>query len=159
MFNVSVIITTYNDEQYLNTAIQSVLEQSYPPVEIIVIDDGSFTKKAEKVVIKCNEKSNINICYFYQENAGPSSARNYGTKKSASDYIAFLDADDVWLPDNLAHKIQVLSKCDLTDRFFGVYGSYIFSDSILIQNFRQMESASCDSSLSECIGKPNGPAR
>jgi glycosyltransferase involved in cell wall biosynthesis len=153
MFNVSVVITTYNDEQYLDCAIQSVLKQSYEPVEIIIIDDGSSTNKAEKIVSKCNNK---NIRYFYKENGGPSSARNYGVRKAISEYVAFLDADDVWLPNNLRHKTQLLSKYDAIENVFGVYGSFIFSDSNTTQKFSQIMTADPINNLTDSVGKKNG---
>jgi len=97
---VSVIIPTYNSDKYLSDSIESALAQTYPHVEIIVIDDGS-TDNTKKVV----EPYLGIITYLYKENAGPASARNLGIAKSHGEYIAFLDADDYWLPEKL--KIQI----------------------------------------------------
>ena len=88
---VSVIIPTYNRAWILSTAIDSVLCQDYPNIELIVIDDGSTDNT--KNLLK-NYKNKIIV--LYQKNAGVSAARNLGIKKSYGEFIAFLDSDDSW---------------------------------------------------------------
>lgn len=87
---VSVIIPCFNHAHYLPRAIESVLNQTYPNFEIIVIDDGSVDSTKEV----CLKYPSVN--YFYKENAGLSAARNSGIKYASGDYFVFLDADD-WL--------------------------------------------------------------
>lgn len=103
---ISVIIPTYNCAQYLPKAIESVLNQKFKNYEIIVIDDGS--QDSTKNVIKHYQKY---IQYvYYQENHGVSYARNIGIKKAQGKYIAFLDADDLWLSDKLKIQIECFEK-------------------------------------------------
>ena len=100
---VSVIIPTYNREKYLNKAIESVLNQTYNKIEILVIDDGSTIKYAESI---CN---NIICCnYFYKKNGGLSSARNFGINKAKGNFIAFLDDDDFWESSKIEKQIKIL---------------------------------------------------
>lgn len=89
---ISVIIPIYNTSKLLNRMLKSVQEQSYKDLEIILINDGS-TDESEQECKKAavNDKR---IRYFYQENAGVSSARNYGMKVAQGEYVAFLDSDD-----------------------------------------------------------------
>lgn len=94
---VSVIIPTYNTANYIGQAIESVLAQNHSPFEIMVIDDGS-TDDTESVVKSFDE----NIRYVYQENHGPSLARNRGIEIANGGFVAFIDADDVWLPGHLS---------------------------------------------------------
>lgn len=89
---ISVIIPCYNHGRYLADAVQSVLQQSFRPVEIIVVDDGS-TDNTKAVAQRFAE-----VKYVYQANAGLSAARNTGIDHSTGDYLVFLDADD-WLLD------------------------------------------------------------
>ena len=103
---ISVIIPSYKAENYITETVNAVLAQSYSPIEIIVIDDGSPCNQAK--VIQELDRLHENVKYIYQENAGVSAARNHGLKISKGDYIAFLDADDVWLPENLMLKFQKL---------------------------------------------------
>ncbi len=96
---VAVVIPTYNRYELLKRALNSVFAQNFQPLEIIVIDDGS-----------CDDTSKIeedfpNIKYFYQKNAGVSSARNLGVEKAISDWIAFLDSDDEWHEDKLKEQV------------------------------------------------------
>lgn len=93
---VSVIIPTYNSGKFVTRAVQSVLEQSYPHHEVIVIDDGSTD--ATKDVL---HEFDGHITYLYQQNSGPSAARNAGIKVARGEYICFLDADDLWTPNRL----------------------------------------------------------
>ncbi|MDI6820688.1 MAG: glycosyltransferase [Patescibacteria group bacterium] len=101
---VSVIIPTYNFSQYIGEAIDSVLNQTYKNIEIIVIDDGS-TDNIHVVLGKYIKNGQIK--YFYQENRGPGVARNLGIKNSFGDFIAFLDADDVWRSDKLEKQMKL----------------------------------------------------
>lgn len=94
--NISVIIPTFNRKGLVKRAIQSVLYQSLPLHEIIVIDDGSVDGTDQ--LIK-NEFPQVK--YSWQENSGISSARNLGIRKSKGNWIAFLDSDDEWLPKKL----------------------------------------------------------
>jgi glycosyltransferase involved in cell wall biosynthesis len=102
---VTAIIPTYNRKEYLENAIQSVANQSYSNIEILVIDDGSYSNYAQSV---CDKFSN---CYYlYKENGGLSSARNYGINLAKGEYIAFLDDDDYWLETKIEKQVEILLK-------------------------------------------------
>ncbi|HEV8051797.1 MAG TPA: glycosyltransferase family A protein, partial [Parachlamydiaceae bacterium] len=88
---ISVVIPAYNAEQFIGQTIQSVLDQTYPCHEIIVVDDGSTDSTKE--VLKRFDGS---IRYLYQQNKGPSAARNAGIQVAQGEFICFLDADDCW---------------------------------------------------------------
>lgn len=93
---ISVVIPAYNCQLYIKRAIESVLSQTRPADEVIVVDDGSTDGTAE-VVGAYGSK----VILLQQENAGVSAARNAGIRAASGDWIAFLDADDEWLPDKL----------------------------------------------------------
>jgi len=112
---VSVIIPLYNKEHYIESTIQSVLQQTINDFEIIIIDDGSTDNSAQKS--KASNDSRIR--YYYQENKGVSSARNFGIKVSKGDYITFLDADDTWRSGFLEVMIE-LAKQYPQESVFGV---------------------------------------
>lgn len=95
--NISVIIPLYNKGALVKRAIDSVLSQTYQEFEIIVLDDGSKDDSAQYV----KEYTDDRVKYYYKENGGVSSARNYGIEKSTNDWIVFLDADDELLPNAL----------------------------------------------------------
>ena len=99
---VSVIIPVYNCDGYISQAIDSILAQTYQSYEIIVIDDGSTdnTRKAMEPYMET-------IHYVYQENQGVSAARNHGIDLARGELIAFLDADDFFLPDKLTAQLRV----------------------------------------------------
>src|ERR687890_856397 len=92
---VSVVIPCYNQAHFLGEAIESVLAQSYPRFEIIVVDDGS-TDDTSKVAAR-----HPGGRYVYQNNQGVSAARNSGLARSEGEYVVFLDADDRLLPEAL----------------------------------------------------------
>jgi glycosyltransferase involved in cell wall biosynthesis len=100
---VSVIVPTYNRETYLDFAIQSIVNQTYKNIEIIVVDDGSQYNYAEAICAKYPQ-----CFYYYKENGGLSSARNFGIQKAKGDFIAFLDDDDEFLPEKIEKQCQVL---------------------------------------------------
>jgi len=93
---ISVIIPVYNGERYLSQAIESVLAQTLPPLEIIVVDDGS-TDASVAVAERYAKRVRIDR----QENSGAASARNRGIDLARGSLLAFLDADDLWTPDKL----------------------------------------------------------
>lgn len=102
---VSVIIPAYNAGGYIAQAVESVLAQTYPSVECIVVDDGSTDDTAQRL-----EHYQDRIVYWRQENHGPAAARNRGIEMACGEYIAFLDADDWWAPTKIADQKQVLEK-------------------------------------------------
>lgn len=120
---VSVIIPAYNVAGYISETLDSVLAQAYKNYEIIVINDGSpDTDKLEKAL----EKYLDEIIYIKQQNAGAAIARNTGIEKSRGELIAFLDADDVWLPEFLESQTRFLDEND----YEMVYSdAYLFGDS------------------------------
>lgn len=101
---VSVVIPLYNKGRYVDRAVSSVLAQSYPALEIIVVDDGSTDDGPEKVL----HFGDPRICLIRQENRGPGAARNAGLTVAKGKYVAFLDADDEWLPSFLNAGIPLL---------------------------------------------------
>ena len=104
-FSVSVVIPAYNAEPYIVRTIESVLAQTHPPDEIIVVDDGSTDQTAERV-----KHYDAHVRYIHQPNAGASQARNTGIKAANSEWIAFLDADDEWLPEKLESQMDLLQR-------------------------------------------------
>jgi glycosyltransferase involved in cell wall biosynthesis len=88
----SVIIPLYNKEKYIETTIKSVLNQTFNDFELLIVNDGSTDSSLD--VVRTFKDSRINI--FTKQNGGESSARNFGIKYSKFDFIAFLDADDLW---------------------------------------------------------------
>lgn len=103
MPKVSVIIPAYNSAQYVGEAVESALAQTYKDHEIIVVDDGS-TDNTKEVLSPYTSR----IKYFFQENRGAPAARNFGISRSRGRYVAFLDADDLWLPDKLEKQVMAL---------------------------------------------------
>jgi GT2 family glycosyltransferase len=101
--SISVVIPAYNAEKSISRTIKSVLTQSRRPDEIIVVDDGSTDQTAQRI-----KEFGSDVCYIYQENAGPSVARNRGIEAAAGEWIAFLDADDEWLPERLSRQAELL---------------------------------------------------
>lgn len=120
---ISVIIPTYNRNELVLDAIDSVLEQTFQDFEIIIVDDGS-TDNTQKH-IESHQKKDERIKYVYQKNQGVSIARNTGLKAATGLYIAFLDSDDRFLPDKLQQQASILDN----NREIGlVYGK------ILVEN-------------------------
>ncbi|TKH28855.1 MULTISPECIES: glycosyltransferase family A protein [Bacillus] len=102
---VSVIVPLYNAERYIEQTIQSILNQTYKNVEIIIIDDDSTDNSASIVKEIINIHPN-EIHYIHQQNQGVSVARNTGIENATGEYIAFLDSDDLWHPTKLEKQIQ-----------------------------------------------------
>lgn len=104
--SISVIIPAYNNRDFILQAVSSVLNQTIKASEIIVVDDGSSDNTSD--LIKSKFKNQVIL--LKQKNQGISAARNLGIKKSTGEYIAFLDADDIWLEDKLEMQLQALKK-------------------------------------------------
>lgn len=116
---VSVVITTFNKADYITQAVESVLAQSYPEVECILVDDGSTDNT--QAVVKTLLQQYPNVQYFFQENQGVSAARNAGIPLTKGSWIQFLDADDWLHPDKL--KLQLSCVKDL-DSEAVIYSDY-----------------------------------
>ena len=114
---VSVIIPAYKAGQYIKETIQGVLNQTHTNFELIIVDDGSPDNQAE--VIAPIAASDPRIRYIKQKNGGVSSARNHGYRLSKGSFLAFLDADDLWLSNNLELKLAKFS----SDTAFGLVHS------------------------------------
>ncbi len=101
---VSVIIPLYNAEKYIGRTLQSVLSQTYDNLEIIIVDDES----PDNSVKICKQFTDSRIKILHQKNRGLPGSRNTGIRYASGDYIAFIDADDIWLPEKLAKHIAHL---------------------------------------------------
>ncbi len=102
MVQVSTLIPVYNGEEYIADAVDSVLAQRDVKVEIIVIDDGS-TDRTPEILRQYGDKIRV----LRQKNGGHVNARNNGSKLAKGEWLAFLDADDAWLPDKLAKQLEL----------------------------------------------------
>lgn len=105
---MTALIDTYNYGQFVQEAIESVLTQDYPSelVEILVVDDGSTDDTAERL-----RKYGTRIKYLHKPNGGQASAFNFGFERARGEIIAFLDADDYWLPGKLSRVADVFAEC------------------------------------------------
>jgi glycosyltransferase involved in cell wall biosynthesis len=131
---VSVIIPVYNGARFLPEAIANILGQSYPSLEIIVVDDGS-TDDLDAVVAALP----IALRYLKQGNAGPAAARNRGIEEASAELIAFLDVDDLWPENVLGPLVQTLAQNPQYDA---------------VRGFAQLMAANKDTGRFEPIGDP-----
>tara|TARA_B110000503_G_scaffold142894_1_gene241496 strand:+ start:1907 stop:3358 length:1452 start_codon:yes stop_codon:yes gene_type:complete len=149
---VSIIIPFYNEENYIKNAIYSVFNQTYSNYELIIVNDGS--QKKFKTTLSNLSKlipGKIKIIH-HRNNQGVSAARNTGMAQASGKYIAFLDADDEWLPDKLEHQLNLMKK----NKLDFIHGSYYLKNEgefvlgLMIaenQHYRTLLS-SCDIGLS-----------
>lgn len=115
---VSVIIPFYNEEEYIEKALISVLNQTYENLEILLINDGS-TDNSLKIVKKFNDKR---IKIIESTNNGVSIARNIGIKESKGNYLCFLDADDYWEKNKIEKQVKFIEK----NNYSFIYSNYRF---------------------------------
>lgn len=109
MVGASIIIPSFNNGTYIAESIDSVLQQTYGNFEIIVIDDGS-TDDSGGIIEQYAERYPGVVRFFRQQNRGPGAARNTGLRNARGIYIAFNDADDLWLPQKLEKQVAVLDR-------------------------------------------------
>jgi glycosyltransferase involved in cell wall biosynthesis len=127
---VSIIIPAYNAERYIAEAIDSVLDQTWPDVECIVVDDGSTDRTADII-----RRYRNGVKYFYQENAERSAARNRGFAESSGDFISFLDADDYIAPGKIEEQMTFM---DAQPDYDVVYSRVLYFRDDGRRNFREI---------------------
>jgi glycosyltransferase involved in cell wall biosynthesis len=106
---ISVIIPTWNRADFVGQAVASVLGQSRPCDELLVIDDGS-TDSTARVIEQVAAGSSVPLRYIHQENRGASAARNRGIAEARGDLLCFLDSDDRWVPEKLAVQVAAMEQ-------------------------------------------------
>jgi glycosyltransferase involved in cell wall biosynthesis len=105
MPKVTVIIPTFNRERFIRECVESVLSQTYQDFELIVVDDGSTDGTPDLL-----QKYDGRLTYIWQENRGPSAARNRGIQLASGEWICFLDSDDLWLPRKLERQMEFFAR-------------------------------------------------
>ena len=121
MSMISVILPTYNRAYCLERSMRSVLEQSYPDLELIIVDDGS--DDGTKELVENMQQTDPRVRYFYTRiNQGAAAARNYGIERASGDYLAFQDSDYVWRRDKLEKQMTYLLQ---HPQFDMVYSSFV----------------------------------
>jgi len=116
---ISVIIPVYNTERYIRECLESVLNQTYKNLEIIVVDDGS-TDRTATIVAEYPQ-----IKYLYQTNSGPSAALNKGIDASNGEFVSFIDADDYWTKDKLELQMAEFLQAGKHQMIFGYVEQFI----------------------------------
>jgi len=109
---ISVVIPTFNRARQVQAALKSVLAQTYPEFEAIVVDDGSTdgTDESIKQIVRLQGGNGGQVRYFFQPNQGQSAARNKGIDEARGEWVAFLDSDDVWLPEKLEWQVRAIER-------------------------------------------------
>lgn len=119
---ISIIVPVYNVENFISTCIESILNQDYSNIELILVNDGSNDASGE--ICDQYSKKDKRVKVYHKENGGQSSARNLGIKMSTGDYIAFLDSDDFWIENKLNDMVKVLEKENPDLLMFKIYSYY-----------------------------------
>jgi glycosyltransferase involved in cell wall biosynthesis len=146
---VSVIIPAYNVAQYIREALESVMAQTFTDFEVIVINDGSpDTVELNHAIQPFREK----IIYLEQKNLGAGAARNNGLNEARGKFVAFLDADDIWLPNFLAEMVSFIESgdgCDLVYANALLFGNPEVSGLTYMQTNPSQGEVTCESLLAE----------
>lgn len=122
---VSIIVPVYNVKKFIRETMDSVLAQTYPHWELLLVEDGSSDGSADVITAYIAEKQESRIRMIRQpSNQGAAMARNRGLKEAAGKYIAYLDADDLWMPEKLEHELRFMEEKDAAFAFTG----YEFAD-------------------------------
>ena len=100
---VSIVLPVFNGERFIREAVESIISQGYPSLEIIIVDDGS-TDKTKDII----EQLPVEVRYFKQDNGGPAAARNKGIREATGEFIALIDIDDLWPKNNLHMLVKEL---------------------------------------------------
>ena len=117
---VSIVLAVYNGENYLEEAIASILNQSYPAMELILVDDGS-TDNTPQLLNRYRSCAQV----LTQSNQGQASAQNLGINKARGEYITFLDADDLFCVDKLFLQVQLLKQHPKIDTAVGLIEQFL----------------------------------
>ncbi len=115
--SVSVIVPAFNAGTFIERCLGSIVDQSYQPVETLVVDDASTDDTPQIVAAWATERLNLRLISA-GENAGPANARNLGIASATGEWIAFLDADDFWRTDHLARLVETVSRFPMADVVF-----------------------------------------
>jgi len=144
---VSIITPSYKSERFISQTIDSVLSQTYQNWEMIIVDDVSPDNSNEIIEEYCKKDNRIKLIKL-EKNSGPAVARNRAIEEAKGRYMAFLDADDLWMPQKLEKQLDFLSKNDLAF----TYSSYDLMDEagIDLGNFMTKETISYEGMLKTC---------
>jgi len=129
---VSIIMPSYNSEQFISKTIDSVLSQTYQNWEMIIVDDVSPDNSNDIIEGYIKKDSRIKLIKLKQ-NSGPAIARNYAIKEAKGRYISFLDSDDLWLPDKLFSQITFMQEHDIALSYTSYYHIEEESEKIINQ--------------------------
>ena len=124
---VSIIVPVYNAENFLHRTVDSILAQTYENWELLLADDCSTDQSRD--IMKSYTDERIH-CFYCEKNSGPAGARNLALRKASGQYIAFLDADDFWLPQKLEKQISFMKKGNYPFSFT----SYEFADANAVRS-------------------------
>lgn len=141
MPEVSVIIPSYNSEKFVSTTLNSVLNQTFRDIEVIVVDDGSTDRSPEIV-----RSYGSPVQLISQRNSGVSTARNLGIARSSGEFVCFVDSDDFWFKDKIATQVQMFKT---HPNVGAVYSNFIKWQSDENDSFPTPESFSLEGALDE----------
>jgi glycosyltransferase involved in cell wall biosynthesis len=119
---VSSIISFLNEERFIQEAIESVFAQTYDNWELLLVDDGS-TDASTRIALQYAERHPSKVRYLEHpghQNRGVSVSRNLGSRHAKGKYVAFLDSDDVWLPNKLQRQVTILGACPEAGMVYGL---------------------------------------
>jgi glycosyltransferase involved in cell wall biosynthesis len=133
---VSVIIPAYNAEAFIGRTLESVLSQTYKNIEVLVVDDGSQDRTGEIVESFAQQDSRVTL--LKQKNAGVAAARNLAIEKSQGEYIAPIDADDIWYPQKLEKQVQCILKANLSVGLVYAWSLFIDEEDVIIADYNPL---------------------
>jgi len=131
---VSVIVAAYNAETFIKQTLDSVLNQTYRNIEVLVVDDGSEDRTAE-IVAAIVQKSQ-RVLLLQQSNKGVASARNLAIQNPRGAYIAPIDADDIWYPQKLEKQMQCMLQAEPSVGLVYAWSAYIDEKELFIGRYR-----------------------
>ncbi|UKO97248.1 glycosyltransferase family 2 protein [Nostoc sp. UHCC 0870] len=130
---VSVIIPAYNAEKFISKTLQSVLSQTYINIEVLVVDDGSLDRTTE--IVESFARNDNRVILIKQSNKGVAAARNLAISKSTGEYIAPVDADDIWYPKKLEKQVECFLNADSSVGVVYAWSAIIDEDDAIIGEY------------------------
>lgn len=130
---ISVIVPAYNAEAFIGQTLDSVLSQTYKNIEVLVVNDGSQDRTAE--IVDSIAQKDHRVILLQQSNVGVAAARNLAIQNSCGEYIAPIDADDIWFPQKLEKQMQLMLKADSCVGLVYAWSVYIDEKSLIIGTY------------------------